>query len=320
MRALSLVLLFAGLTSFSQAQTSKIPVLTGIKTVAGKYYPFLKTTTDTLNVAVLADSLTLYGSPNGGFMSGNSGYGEYAKVQEFDIDSACGVEGFVFWFGRKALNSQPIDSSRVVLAWYDMDSVTTQPDSGRLMPKTRLNSDTVFLADIDTSSLFDGSVYLWQPGSALAIRNFAAGLIFDLMDSQDTLALWSSFDGNYGKQTWEYYLNAWTPMYYNWGIDVRFSVLALIDRYAGLSNEGLSGLALYPNPGSTNFNLDLPRPILDGGVLMLDQHGRIALECRAKESPTSRILMDSGSLATGSYVCLVMEKGTPIWAARWVKQ
>lgn len=320
MRVLTSGFFILGLLLTAQTQGQKTPIPTAAHTLVGTQFPVLKTTTDTLNAEVLLDSLTLYGSPNGGFMSGNSGYGEYAKVQEFDIDSACGVEGFVFWFARKALNSLPADSSRIVLVWYDMDSVTTVPDSGRLMPKTRLKTDTVFLADIDTSSLFDGSVYLWQPGSALAIRNFAAGLIFNLMHSQDTLALWSSYAGGYGKRTWEFYLNAWTPMYYNWGIDVRFSVLALIDRFAGLNEQGNQGLRLYPNPGYERLHLDLPRPIQQAGCLLLDQSGRIALEFKAPESMTNQIQIDAAALAPGKYIALVLEKGMPIWTGSWIKQ
>ena len=320
MRALTVVFFFVGLALFAQAQTSKTPLQTGVQTFAGAGFPFLKTTTDTLNVEVLTDSLTLYGSPNGGFMSGNSGYGEYAKVQEFDIDSACGVEGFVFWFAQKKINSQPTDSSRSVLVWYDMDSVTTLPDSGRLMPKTRLKTDTLFLSDIDTSSVFDGSVYLWQPGAALAIRNFAAGLIFDLMDSQDTLALWSSYAGNVGKRTWEYYLNAWTPMYYNWGIDVRFSILALIDRYAGFSQPQPFSLKAFPNPGFETLHLSVPETLKNAGYMLLNNRGQIACERRVGIVPAGQWAIPAQALPSGTYTYLIFEENKPVFSGIWVKR
>jgi hypothetical protein len=319
MRLLTLVFCLAAWAKSAQAQVPKTPVSTAAHTHAGPYLPFLKTTTDTLNAAVLLDSLTLFGSPNGGFMSGNSGYNEYAKVQEFDIDSACGVEGFVFWFAQKKLNSQPTDSSRIVLVWYDMDSVTTLPDSGRLMPKTRVKTDTLLLSDIDTSSVFDGSVYLWQPGAALAIRNFAAGLIFDLMDSQDTLALWSSYAGNFGKQTWEYYLNAWTPMYYNWGIDVRFSILALIDRYAGFSQPQPFSLIAFPNPGVETLHLRVPETLKNAGYMLLNSRGQIACERRVGFVPAGEWAIPAHALPSGAYTYLIFEENKPVFSGIWVK-
>lgn len=319
MRALIPIAMAMLSLTLASAQATKLPIPTTFRTWAGSSLPGLKATTDTLNVQILNDSLTLFGSPNGGYMSGNSGYGEYAKVQEFDIDSACGVEGFVFWFAKKSLNSGISDSSRAILAWYDMDSVTTVPDSGRLMPKTLLKTDTLLLSNIDTSAAFDGSVYFWQPGSDLAIRNFAAGLIFDLLHPSDTLALWSTFAGNNGKQTWEFYLNSWTPMHYNWGLDVRFSVLALIDRYAGLPEPHAQSCHIFPNPGRNFIQLRLPRPLKQGGYMLLDNQGKIAAEQRFSAPSTTGVEVDASSLLSGSYVLIVLENNQPVFASRWVK-
>ena len=319
MRLLIYTSLFIALLSPSLTQGQKLPLPTTAHTHAGFLFPLLKTTTDTLNSEILSDSLTLYGSPNGGFMSGNSGYGEYAKLQEFNIDSACGVQGFVFWFARKALNSLPQDSSRIVLVWYDMDSVTTLPDSGRLMPKSRLKTDTIFLSDIDTSSLFDGSVYLWQPGPALAIRNFAAGIIFNLMHNNDTLALWSSYAGSYGKRTWEFYLNSWTPMYYNWGIDVRFSILALIDRFAGLPQNQQFSLNAFPNPGSETLHLCLPNNLQNGGYMLLNNRGQIVSEHSLGSIPAGTWAIPVHNLPPGVYTYLIFENNSPIFNGIWVK-
>jgi hypothetical protein len=319
MRALILTAMVALNLASASAQAIKWPISTSYRAWAGTSFPGLKATTDTLNVQILSDSLTLYGSPNGGYMSGNSGYGEYAKVQEFDIDSACGVEGFVFWFAKKSLNSTVADSSRAILAWYDMDSVTTVPDSGRLMPKTLLKTDTVLLSNIDTSSVFDGSVYLWQPGSDLAIRNFAAGLILDLLHPSDTLALWSTFAGNHSKQTWEFYLNTWTPMHYNWGIDVRFSILALIDRYAGLPETHANAVRIFPNPGQNFIQMRLPAALEQGGYMLLDNRGKIVAEQRFSGPSSTEIEINTTNLISGSYVLIVLENNRPVCSSRWVK-
>ena len=92
------LLFFIGLACISSLwaqQSPKTALPTQFKGQVGQG-PSFKAVTDTLHADFLEDQITLYAAPNGGFLSGTSGYGEYAKVQEFRVDSAIGVSGF--WF------------------------------------------------------------------------------------------------------------------------------------------------------------------------------------------------------------------------------
>jgi hypothetical protein len=310
----------ACISSLWAQQSPKTALPTQFKGQVGQG-PSFKAVTDTLHADFLEDQITLYAAPNGGFLSGTSGYNEYAKVQEFKVDSAIGVSGFLFWFAYKAQNSLPEDSSRLILAWYDCDTAGTVVDSNRLFPNRLLAADTLSLSDVDTSSVFDGSVYLWEPQGDIAIRNFAAGIVLDLVHSSDTIALWSSTDGdpNRPRTAWEQYQGEWTPIYHNWGVDVGLSVLALVDRFAGLEASPKLSVRMGPNPAVDHVDLKLKQALKQPKVTLLDGQGRVVHSFDGLASGDA-FRLDLSSMAKGTYILLIFEGSTPIHAGRLVKQ
>lgn len=242
---------------------------------------YLKAITDTLTAHFDSATATLYVSPTGGFASGNSGYHELAKVQEFDVDSSYTIEGVLLWFGYKMQLSAPTDSSAIDFVLYNMDSTANINGIGRFVPRTLLQSKEVLIADVDTSQDFTSGINVWNFPSFIVYHNYAIGMRFEKLHMKDTIALFSSTNGDppVPSLSWEYWQGGWNTLLNNWGLDVDLAVFPLVD----MTNLGfeqtsfVNGLKLhlYPNPASTFIQVEM---VLDNdtelGMVLYDLQGR----------------------------------------------
>jgi len=242
----------------------------------------VKSITDTITEHFDSAVATLYAAPTGGFASGNSGYNELAKVQEFDVDTSYTIEGVLFWFAYKNQQSASTDSSSVDFVFYNMDSSAVINGIGRFVPHTILQSKKVLIADIDTSQYFATGVNVWTFPSFIVYHNYAVGIRFDHLHIKDTLALFSSTDGDppIPSLSWEYWQGSWNTLLNNWGLDVDLAVFPLVDMSNLSFHEApfVHGLKLhvYPNPASSFLYVEteLEKPASTGMVLY-DMQGRI---------------------------------------------
>jgi hypothetical protein len=230
---------------------------------------FQKTSQDTLYSHFIQATPTLYASPNGGYVSGNSGFGEKAKLQEFHLKSSSyTVTGFLYWFARKAQNSAPEDSSRLIMVWMDMDSAATVYDSNRVVPRTTWARDTFLLADIDTGAIFGPSLFTWNITPRAVNRNHAVGMRFERLSPLDTVALFSSTHGDAPRpaQSWEFWNGAWRPIFHTWNLDIDFAIFPVVDFTLGVAENPASPF-LFPNPAQNFSRIQVPDMALKGGKI-----------------------------------------------------
>jgi len=280
-----------------------------------------KTITDTIDSHFVGALPTLYPSPNGGFASGNTGFGEVARMQEFFVrNPGYTIEGFLYWFGYKNQTSTPADSSMLIFVFQDMDSAGTIYDSNRVIPRTIWEADTVFLSTIDTSSLFSQGLYFWDVPPRFVNRNYAAGIRFEMLAAGDTIALWSSSDGDAPRpaQAWERWLGAWRPMLYTWGLSIDLAVFPLIN--FSTSTESIEDAASHPviapNPVGEFWEIKTPENWGEGkSFRVVDAAGRFLFEENWPAGQAQK-RYSSSVLAPGLNFILFYESGYPIFAAK----
>lgn len=287
----------------------------------GYYYAGAeKSITDTLRTHFPVDTAALYPSQNGGFASGNSGYGEKDKIQEFEVlpDSNYVLEGCLFWFGYKHVESQPGDSSAVILKLYDMDSSALINGISRRVPKTLLDTQTVLLEDLDTSSVFQMAITPWLFSSRLVARNYSFGIDLNKLYFKDTVALYTTRDDEVDKQglSWEFWQGGWNTLFNNWGLNINLAVFPLVD----LSNVGVgaipgissSGIRIYPNPAPEYVSLAW-KPVSHGtaSITLMAVDGRIIeqREIPVIQGADQRAEFNITGLASGTYILLIRQNG-----------
>lgn len=273
-----------------------------------------KAITDTLYSHFSNATATLYAAPTGGFASGNSGYGEKAKIQEFDVDSSYTVEGFLLWFGYKALQSNPNDSSAVDFVFYNMDSTANINGIGRFVPKTILEQKKVLLKDIDTSINFSTNINIWMIPPRIVYQNYGVGIRLEKVHINDTIALYSSTNGDppIPSLSWEFWQGSWNTMFNNWGLDIDFAVFPLVD----LTNLSLHSATfihgmnakIYPNPASQFLQIEYMISNLSELTFNLyDMHGKCVFTMNAgTHNPGNyQQTIEVNHISSGNYILLI---------------
>jgi hypothetical protein len=274
----------------------------------------LKAITDTLDDHFDNATVTLYAAPTGGFASGNSGYGEKAKIQEFDVDSSYTVEGFLFWFGYKAIQSNPNDSSAVDFVFYNLDSTANINGIGRFVPKTILEQKEVLLKDIDTSVNFNNGINVWMITPRIVYQNYGVGIRLEKVHIKDTIALYSSSNGDPPIPTlsWEYWQGSWNTMLNNWGLNIDFAIFPLVDLTNLSMNQAtfIHGMKakVYPHPVSESLLIDfLITDLSELTFSLYDLHGKAVWSKNAGTFTPGKYqyTLNVNHISSGNYILLI---------------
>lgn len=269
-----------------------------------------KAITDTLDDHFDSATVTVYVSPNGGFVSGNSGYNETAKLQEFDVDTSYVIEGFLYWFAYKEQQSLNIDSSSLTLTFWRMDSSGTVGGVSRLLPRTVLMRSDLLIQDLDTSVNFGTGVNVWSITPTPVYNNYGVGFTMENLHEKDTIALYSSTDGDPPIPTlsWEKWNNYWNTIYNTWGLDIDLAIFPLVDyTSAGIEDEYFVEnlkLSFYPNPCSDALVLEYATAQYGRVDLCIwDAGGKLQLQKPLGNQPVGqyRQELDISSLTPGVY-------------------
>ncbi len=221
--------------------------------------------TDTLDQHFDSATVTLYASPNGGFVGGNSGFGEIAKAQEFDVDTVSYfVEGFIYWFGYKAHESLTSDSSRLMLRFWNNNQTVTIGGLSRLAPNTVFDSTSLYMQDLVADTLFAGGANVWMLTTPkLVSQNYSVGFTMEHLHYKDTVSVMMSTDGDapISYLSWEKWNNTWDLILNTWGLDADFAIFPLVDMSTASidGDQFIQGLkySLYPNPSTDWMNIEM---------------------------------------------------------------
>ncbi len=274
----------------------------------------VKAVNDTIDAHFDSATATLYASPNGGFLSGNSGYHESHKAQFFDASSTkpYTVYGFIYWFGYKKQESANADSSLIDLLFYQLDSSTTINNVSYLIPKTVFETKQLLVQDIDTSATYTSGANVWMLNEPKATTfPFAGAISLQGLNAADTIALYTSTDGDapVANKSWERWGNYWHPIQSNWGVKVDFAIFPIVEIPDSVIsvNEVFSNVTMqvYPNPAQELLNVQLNTKMngkLD--IMLLDMTGKVIYQAQPGnvEAGTHALSVPVQSLANGTYL------------------
>lgn len=226
----------------------------------------IRAITDTLDDQFDSATATMYASPNGGFVGGNSEYGETAKAQQFVVNAAGAyfVEGFIYWFGYRAMESLPADSSYLNLKFWNNNYITTIGSINFQIPYSIFDSTALLIDTLVADTMFAGGVNVWMlPTPQYVTDDYSAGFTMEHLHYKDTISLITTTDGDPPSTllSWEKWNNTWNLIEYAWGLDIDFAIFPLVD-LTGIGIEEspfVQGLRynLFPNPAADWMNVDM---------------------------------------------------------------
>lgn len=310
---ISFCLLASLLVAPAFAQKTAIPTnYKGIKNA----FP-IKAINDTLDQHFDSATATLYAAPNGGFLSGNSGYNESHKAQFFDASGTkpYTVFGFIYWFGYKDQGSADVDSSFIDLSFSQLDSSTTINNVSYLIPKTVFETKKIFVKDIDTSATYTSGANVWMLNEPKATTFPFAGIMsLKGLHPNDTIALYSSTDGDapVANKSWERWNNFWHPIQSNWGVKVDFAIFPLVeipDSMIGIEDVvSAVHMQVFPNP--VNEVLQIALDVQQEGmldILLVDVSGKIILHETKGNAVIGKqtLTLSTSNINSGTYVLSV---------------
>lgn len=289
----------------------------------------MRSVSDTLDDHFDSATVTLYASPNGGYVGGNSGFGEIAKGQEFDVDTAAYVvEGFIYWFGYKTHQSSSSDSSRLRLRLWNNNFSTLVGGASRLAPGTTLDSADLSLDTLVADTTFAGGVNVWIIPPRTVTSNYTVGFTMEFLHYQDTVSLMMSTDGDppVSQLSWEKWNGLWNVIDNTWGLDIDFTIFPLVDlSTASLEdNHFIQGIrySLYPNPARDWMNVSLEVEHDDEYIITLhDLHGRLVKQINLGMVWTGKLStsLEVYDLEPGTYICTITN-GKKGLSKKFIKQ
>lgn len=257
-------------------------------------------TAATLNAQV--DTLTefftgtpvLYNADNSGYVAGNNGYGDLAKMQLFDaahgVTGAGTISNVLLWVPIKSTAGGSFD----VKIWANT--------AGE--PGAELGSMTFTTASVDTSiagyALAGAVAYNVNATFNVAVPangSFWAGVVLPTTLG-DTIALVSNTDGDFADaltHSGEFWSDGSFNTFgdpNNWDLAVALGVFPVINFVAGV-NENVITTSVYPNPANDVLNIVASEEISTTSIVSLD--GKVI----AKSNSSS---VNVSELTSGMYI------------------
>jgi hypothetical protein len=321
--------LFIGCSLLTTTYAQKTFVETGMH--GHRDLDLIRAITDTLDDHFDSATATLYASPNGGFVGGNSGYGESAKAQEFDVDAPLPyfVEGFIYWFGFKSMESLPSDSSYLNLKFWNNNYTATVGSFTRQIPYSVFDSTKLYIQNLNADTMYAGGVNVWMlPTPQYVSANYSVGFSMEHLHYKDTISLMMTTDGDppVSYMSWEKWHYVWNIIEYAWSLDSDFGIFPLVDLGTASveSNQYINGLkySLYPNPAADWMNVDMELQT-DGEyrIFIHDLSGKLIKSQNLGYLSPGRIStsVEVFELPTGNYI-LSITNGSKGLSKKFIKQ
>ncbi|MFN5372250.1 MAG: T9SS type A sorting domain-containing protein [Bacteroidia bacterium] len=269
--------------------------------------------TDTLNTFFNFNSTELIQSPNGGYVSGNNGYGDKEKLQAFIPDTNYSVLGALVWMGNIKRNVANPSNSKVWLKMrrFDVSPVATIPFVGG--PKEVLDSVSIALDSLRADSTYEaGWNYIPFNAPVFAGQPYGISLSFENLEPGDTCAIRHSAEDSVlgAGNSWEIWNGSWRRMIDNWGLNIDFAIFPVIDTSLNaITMLDRIDLDIYPNPTADVLNIVLPETVIGGEVQIAayTTGGQLAFKTD-RLIDESRITIDAKSLQSGAYTLVIFCK------------
>jgi PKD repeat protein len=175
---------------------------------------------DTLNYP-LEGTYSIYSANNGGYVTGNNGYGDLAKANKFVISEACKITGILFDFYYASGGPADID----IVVWDNTGEFNA--------PGNIIGGTTIPLSSIQNDIANNQTTYIAFDEPLIATTTFFAGVNLPT-SAGDTLVIWSNTDGDTDPGiAWEKHASGnWYPMFQNvnsWGRNLAMAIFPIVD-------------------------------------------------------------------------------------------
>lgn len=250
----------------------------------------------------------------GGYVAGNNGYGDLAKMQLFDathgVTSGGSITNLLLW---APIKDGTTGTFRAVI-WAN--------NAGA--PGAELGSVTITLSTVDTvaantmiAEMAVGYNISANFATAVAVPangSFWAGIVLPTV-AGDTIALVTNTDGDFpdaATHTGEFQSGG-TFFSFNdgtnatWGLDIAMAIFPVVNFVAGVDENSMSA-SVYPNPAADVLNIKLTENATSVSILGMD--GKVI----STESVNSNLVaVNVSNLVSGVYFYeVVAENGTVI--------
>jgi hypothetical protein len=266
--------------------------------------------TDTLNTFFNFNSTALIQSPNGGYVSGNNGYGDKEKLQAFIPDTNYSVLGALVWMGNIKRNAANPSNSKVWLKMrrFDVSPVATVPFVGG--PKEVLDSAWFALDSLRADSVYEnGWNYLPFNSPVFAGQPYGISLSFENLEPGDTCAIRHSAEDSVlgAGNSWEVWNGSWRRMIDNWGLNIDFAIFPVIDTTLNaITKLDRMHVDVFPNPAADELSINLPESLLgsEAQIMAYSTDGKLALKTE-RLIKYSRTKIDVSSIQSGNYTLII---------------
>jgi hypothetical protein len=266
--------------------------------------------TDTLTRFFNFNTSGLISSPNGGYISGNNGYGDKEKLQAFIPDTNYSVLGALVWMGNIKRNAANPSNSKVWLKMrrFDVSPVAAVPFVGG--PKEVLDSAWFALDSLRADSVYEnGWNYLPFNTPVFAGQPYGISLSFENLEPGDTCAIQHSAEDSVlgAGNSWEVWNGNWRRMIDNWDLNIDFAIFPVIDTTLNaITNLDRMHVDVFPNPAADELSINLPESLLgsEARIMAYSTDGKLALKMD-RIIDESRIKIDATGMQSGAYTLII---------------
>lgn len=265
-----------------------------------------------------AASFTTYiaiedGTTDTGYVNGTNYYGDYSKVQQFQVDVPYNIFGALAWIS----NVEGTGGSLKFQVWNSNGSGTALSGTVNYAPGTVLGTMSVPIEDLTFGPSFPADAHtfmfnspIWAPQDYYIGMNFQSLLPFP----QNNLGIVSSTSGSAGMMelAWEQWSNnAWYSLqgagWDNGAMDVDLMIFPIVDMTSSVQDNFISGMIanIFPNPTSdvATIEFNLKNKAENVNIMVLDINGKLisSYELGAQNAGVNSFSFDVSNFAAGSY-------------------
>ncbi|MFN4122637.1 MAG: T9SS type A sorting domain-containing protein [Flavobacteriales bacterium] len=262
---------------------------------------------DTLTEFFQGSTVSLYTSTNGGFVSGNNGFGDSEKLQLYNHFENYSILGAWVWFGAKTYTSGSAESGIEVIVVHTDSTASSFPPFLRGPSDSILGNQFYPINNIIASDFpWLGLNYIEFDPPVLIRDGYALGVRFTSLAEGDTLGIISSADGepNQARRSWERWDGIYGTMIDNWGLNIDMAIFPIVDcELNSMQNISQNVIQVFPNPAVDMIQLKLPKTG-DFSYCIFDAGGKNLMNGELKGINESA-LINVSNLKCGSYTVFV---------------
>ena len=302
-KILSITAIFTLLYWSCNAQIKEIGHIKTCRHISATHKAASTFTKDTIGLLLNQDSVALYESPSGGYVTGINGFNDREKAQVFKMDTVYGITEILFLFGGKTYSGDT--SSTLYVNLYKTNGIgrTLLSNSAVGAPGDLISQLPFPFSAVDTAG-FASLPLLWP---ITVDTDFAVSISFWDLTEGDTIGLFSGYNGqaDSSQLSWEK-LNTgtWSTLLRSWPLDADLAIFPVIDyQYTGLIENKLPDCFVYPNPSSDYLKVVPFKSGNKGIAYLLNAEGKIMLQ-QAFNPQEKSYSFDIQNLPGGFYTLL----------------